>query len=139
MKKQDRLRALIGLVAIIAVVVGVLVYPPPKEVKADTYFNVYCWWLNGESHVPIAEDEISVQFCFDANNNNSPDDGWSDPTSQGLGTYTYQRAGNFVTWWVRYSNEGETEYWGVSPSANPGNATSGGSSTYLDWQFAFVM
>ncbi len=42
MSRKLRFRALIGLVAMIAVVIGVLVYPPPKEAKSTTsYFTVF--------------------------------------------------------------------------------------------------
>lgn len=64
--KKSHLNALIGLVAVIAIVVGVLVWPAPKEAKANELYlvhfylntpengveglDVWIWFSEGEVH-----------------------------------------------------------------------------------------
>ncbi len=65
MKNKLRFGALIGLVAIVAIVVGVLVWPTPKEARADTEISISVKDVGDFSTVSGLQDILHYTLFLD--------------------------------------------------------------------------
>ncbi len=111
MKSKLRFGALIGLIAVIAVMVGVLVWPTPKEARAVT-FHVIELTMGGAA-------VSGVHIIFGVQTGPDPDDPddwtWEETTTDNLGKALYTNSPNAsATYWK--SNLSDQGYDPVIPA-----------------------
>ncbi len=91
MSRKLRFRALMGLVAVVAVLVGVLVYPPPKEAKAAELHGIILSFQGGGPAAFVLV-EFGIQTGLDPDD---PDDWtWEQTLTNGIGKAEYTNAPN---------------------------------------------
>jgi hypothetical protein len=135
-KSSRKKLALLAFIVVALVVIGVTVWPSPKEAKADPVtYSVYCYWLAFGVPTPIWSD-APIEFRFKRVGQPAYDD-WQLFTDYADGVFSidvdYEEG---VSYWQIRLNGGD--YVGIDPWNAQGSGDIG-TIFYVEWQLAFPM
>jgi hypothetical protein len=134
MSRKLRIRALLGLMAMVVLFVGVLVWPEPKEAKADTAITVDIHdGLNGVTNL----DPEPFIYLYDGASVYQE----GPMVEIGGGVYKWITQGipgqDYDCWDVTLSNQDCFDIVPVDPNTNP-CPLQDFTITYLDWEVELI-
>ncbi len=116
MSRKLRFRVLIGLVTMIAVVIGVLVYPPPKIARADLQYTVHIFF--DSPPVGLGGCEPRIWFANEFEEHLAGP--WMEDIGGGWYEYTVDILDpEWTQWQVQLSGEDLESNTLVDPDTNP--------------------
>jgi len=117
MSHKLQIRALLGLVVVITIMVGVLVWPAPKEARANENYTVYVYEMENLIEVPVVVADM-ILARFDLNGDEDFLDlgeGWLEPSVQGNGVYVFVLDNAAIGDWEIQNTEDDEAWPGVNP------------------------
>jgi len=136
MNRKNLIRAMTAFV-LIALVVGVLVWPTPKEAAANETYTMHLYWMNNGVPTPMSNCLLQFRFMVNGQYPAWSDDPANDISSAGNGDYIVIRANAAEDWQVRISPNDGNDLIGVSPWV--GSLATPGSQTSVSWRLLFPM